>query len=142
MKKLSRDDILLANDLTDEDVQVPEWGGVVTVRTMTGTQRDAMSAALAGGDGKADMSKFRSVVLAHTLVGEDGAPLFQAADVDALVAKLDADCFTELVDRSTLAGRMTVALFRLLDESFTNHLQAREIQALPEHGKRSWTRTN
>ena len=87
MKKLSRDDILLANDLTDEDVQVPEWGGVVTVRTMTGTQRDAMSAALAGGDGKADMSKFRSVVLAHTLVGEDGAPLFQAADVDALGGK-------------------------------------------------------
>lgn len=54
------------------------------------------------------------------------------AAAEALVVRLDADCFTELVARSTLSGRMTRELFRLLDEAFTTHLQAREIQELPE----------
>lgn len=55
-----------------------------------------------------------------------------AENAEALVATLDADCFTELVARSGVSGRLTGELFRLLDDAFTAHLAAREIRALPE----------
>jgi hypothetical protein len=38
---LTRDSILNAKDLKKELVKVPEWGGEVYVRCMTGSERDA-----------------------------------------------------------------------------------------------------
>lgn len=37
---LSRDEILAARDHTIEEVNVPEWGGIVYVRGVSGVQRD------------------------------------------------------------------------------------------------------
>ena len=48
---LTRDAILQATDLTFEDVAVPEWGGVVRVRGLTGTERDAFEASVVGRQG-------------------------------------------------------------------------------------------
>ena len=39
-KLLSRDDILAVDDRVTEVVPVPEWGGAVTVRALSGNQRD------------------------------------------------------------------------------------------------------
>ena len=39
--RLSRDDILKAADNEPEEVDVPEWGGSVLVRGMTGLDRAA-----------------------------------------------------------------------------------------------------
>lgn len=62
-----------------------------------------------------------------------------AGAADRLVQAVDADCFTELVARSTLAGRLNRELFLLLDAAFDAHTEARalerqaaEIAALPE----------
>lgn len=41
MKELNRREILAAKDFRLEPVDVPEWGGRVYVRTMTGQERDA-----------------------------------------------------------------------------------------------------
>lgn len=38
---LTKDQILSASDRPTEEVPVPEWGGSVFVRTMSGTDRDA-----------------------------------------------------------------------------------------------------
>ncbi len=46
MGLLTKDDILGADDLATEDVEVPEWGGCVRVRALTGTERDAFEAAM------------------------------------------------------------------------------------------------
>ena len=43
---LTKDQILEANDLQSESVTVPEWGGDVLVRTMTGADRDAFEASM------------------------------------------------------------------------------------------------
>ena len=43
MNILSKDAILAADDLPRETVHVPEWGGDVYVRTMSGTDRDAFT---------------------------------------------------------------------------------------------------
>jgi len=84
---LSKDAILAAVDIKSEDVDVPEWGGTVRVRTMTGLERDAMGAALVGTDGKPDMDRYSTLLLASSIVGEDGAQLFTVNDVTALGAK-------------------------------------------------------
>ena len=52
MTLLSKTAILCANDLQTEDVEVPEWGGAVRVRSFTGRERDAFEASMVRGEGK------------------------------------------------------------------------------------------
>lgn len=88
---LTRDAILEANDLKTESVEVPEWGGSVMVRTMTGADRDAFedSMVTVGADGKRtpNMSNMRAKLVAMTAVDEAGNRLFSAGDVEYLSRK-------------------------------------------------------
>ena len=84
---LDRDAILGAQDLPHEDVVVPEWGGTVRVRAMTGAERDKMISGLVGEDGKPDMSNYRQRLLAATIIDESGAHLFTTDDMIAIGAK-------------------------------------------------------
>ncbi|OYD65956.1 UNVERIFIED_ORG: hypothetical protein BDU10_8607 [Burkholderia sp. CF145] len=92
---LTKSDILAADDLKTETVDVPEWGGAVIVRMMTGTQRDAYEASLMkrDGDGKyrVDTVNMRTKLLVHTVVDEAGRSLFDGdADVLELAGKSSA----------------------------------------------------
>jgi hypothetical protein len=90
MKILTKTDILSADDLATETVDVPEWSGAVIVRTMTGTERDAFEAAMVKVvDGKRvpDLDNLRAKLLAATLVDEAGNPLFAPDDLAALGGK-------------------------------------------------------
>lgn len=84
---LSRDAILSAPDLEYEDVRVPEWGGVVRVRGMTGAERDQWEAALLDGDKKLTRRQVRATLVALTVVDEQGRRLFSEEDVERLGAK-------------------------------------------------------
>ncbi len=87
---LSRDQILAAHDIATETVSVPEWGGEVIVRGMTGTDRDAFEASVVNmrdGTAAVDMRNVRAKLVASCVVGEDGARLFTDDDVLALGAK-------------------------------------------------------
>ena len=53
MPILNKAAILAAEDLKTETVAVPEWGGEVRVRTLTGTERDAFESGLVAEGGKA-----------------------------------------------------------------------------------------
>ncbi|MBK3333556.1 hypothetical protein [Burkholderia pseudomallei] len=91
-KILSKADILGSTDLTTESVDVPEWGGAVIIRTMTGTQRDAYEASLMKrgptGAYEVDTVNMRAKLIACTVVDEGGALLFDSsADVQALAGK-------------------------------------------------------
>lgn len=80
---LTRDQILKASDLKTEVVRVPEWGGTVNVRTMTGSERDRFEAEFLK-----DRSKdFRAKLAAFTLCDPSGALLFSEEDIPALAAK-------------------------------------------------------
>jgi hypothetical protein len=89
--RLSRDDILKAADITVEEVDVPEWGGTVLVRAMTGQQRDEFELgarmATRGGDYLPAGYNFRAQVIALCCVDDDGKRLFTVADVDTLGEK-------------------------------------------------------
>ncbi|ACC76152.1 hypothetical protein PPMP20_18995 [Paraburkholderia phymatum] len=88
---LSKADILGANDLESQTVDVPEWGGSVIVRAMTGAQRDAYDAALLrrNDEGKleVDTLNMRAKLVLWTVVDEAGALLFTPDELDALAAK-------------------------------------------------------
>ena len=88
MPNLTRDQILTIPDYELEAVEVPEWGGTVHVRTMSGRQRDAYEQlsreVLNGGDGAPNV---RARVVACFACDEAGNALFEPADVEALGRK-------------------------------------------------------
>lgn len=84
---LSRESILTANDLQTTDVDVPEWGGTVRVRSLTGTVRDLFGRSLIGEDGKANGKLYNIKLVAVSAVDEQGVPLFTLEDVEILGTK-------------------------------------------------------
>ena len=79
---LTKDQILRADDLPREQVDVPEWGGSVFVRTMTGAERDAFEQSIVEDSGR-NLANLRARLAVLTVVDADGARLF--ADSDAMV---------------------------------------------------------
>lgn len=90
---LDRASILAANDLPTEVVEVPEWGGSVLVRGLTGVERDSYDAQswrereLAQGDTGAILSNFRARLVARAIVDASGNRLFSDNDAVALGRK-------------------------------------------------------
>lgn len=80
---LSKAKILAADDNKLETVSVPEWGGDVCIKVLTGTDRDAFEEAYS--DQK--MKNFRSRFLVLTLCDEKGERLFTEKEVDELGRK-------------------------------------------------------
>ncbi|WP_228979720.1 hypothetical protein [Streptomyces sp. DH12] len=77
---LSAEQILGADDLTAEDVPVPEWGGTVRVRALSGTERDRIEASMMNGTSvSADkLAGFRARMAAASIVGPDGKRMFRS----------------------------------------------------------------
>lgn len=93
MKTLTRDDILSAEDLKSERVKVPEWGGEVIVREMTGTERDAWETSVVstvGNQVKINAVNMRAKLAAVSMVDEKSKRLFSDKDVVALGKKSSA----------------------------------------------------
>ena len=74
-----------AQDLKTEDVEVPEWGGKVIVRTITGKERDAFEAQLTQEEG--GLVNIRAKFVAATVVDENGKLLFNELQIDQLGEK-------------------------------------------------------
>jgi hypothetical protein len=87
---LGRDEILNAQDQQHKDVDVPEWGGTVRVKALSGTERDAYEQSLLSGVGKTtrvDMSNVRAKLASRTMVDKNGELLFTLRDVERLGKK-------------------------------------------------------
>lgn len=95
---LGREQILSAQDLEKELVEVKEWGGAVYVRALTGAERDAFEQSLVEervvGRGRrqettrtVNMRNARAKLCALTICDEDGNRLFSDADVKELGRK-------------------------------------------------------
>lgn len=90
-KYLSREEILAVDDQKYEDVAVPEWGGTIKVRGLTGAQRDDFEAKSVVGHGAKQRINTRNLrvrLIAACVIDPDtGLPLFQQADVIKLGEK-------------------------------------------------------
>lgn len=97
MGLLSREAILKADDLPRRLVSVPEWGGEVFVRTLSGTERDAFEASFVKVKGRGrhrtqerDPTNYSAKLAALCVCDEQGKRLFSERDVAALAAKSSA----------------------------------------------------
>lgn len=90
MTVLKRDDILKVSDIKIELVPVPEWGGDVYVKGMTGAERDKFESSIIKGrgeDAEVNYTNMRSKLASLTICDETGKRLFTENDVQALSQK-------------------------------------------------------
>ena len=86
MKKLSKDDIFKADDLPTKDMDIPEWGGMLTIRTLTGAERDEWESAFVNQD-KINMRGLKARLIQLTVMNGDGQQMFTKADLQKLNSK-------------------------------------------------------
>lgn len=87
---LTRDQILAVDDLPRETVAVPEWGGELIIRGLTGRERDAYEQSLIRGRGVVDYDNARAKLLVRCIIDESGERVFTEDDADALGRKAGA----------------------------------------------------
>lgn len=92
-KLLSKADILSADDLKREEVEVPEWGGTVLVRSFTADAKDAMEFKLYQMSQKHGVG-IRAAYVGLALVDDMGQRLFTDDEIPMLGTK-----FAGAVDR-------------------------------------------
>lgn len=80
MALLSKEAIFAADDRPTEDVEVPEWGGTVRIRTLSGRERDAYNASLVkktkSGGRDLNLENSAAKLVALCAIDENGNRLF------------------------------------------------------------------
>lgn len=96
---LTGEDILEADDLETRDIEVPEWGGTVRVRGLTGEERDRFESELAeatpdskvvevrGQKQRMNMVNARAKLVARCCIDENGERLFSDTQISELAKK-------------------------------------------------------
>jgi len=87
---LNKSDILQAEDIVIEKMNVKEWGGDIYIKSLTGAERDAFEASIVDMDGdkvKVTMKNARARLAARAICDQDGKRLFTDADIPALGKK-------------------------------------------------------
>ncbi|MCX4686761.1 hypothetical protein OG401_21010 [Kitasatospora purpeofusca] len=111
MALLSKDQILTAPDIQTEDVDVPEWGGTVRLRGLSGAEREAweQSMLVAGPNGtriqRPGAVDTRARLLVRCIIDTDDELMFTDADIPALNAKAAAG-LDRLVDVARRLSRL------------------------------------
>lgn len=80
MAALTRDLVLAASDQKSQVIEVPEWGGSVTLRTLSGADQFKVYRCASDVDPVI-------VTLAYAILGDDGQRLFGDGDFDMLANK-------------------------------------------------------
>lgn len=84
---LNRDLILGAHDRVRELVAVPEWGGSVFVRSISGAERDAWELSITGsktGNTQLNLKNLRARLIVLAACDAEFRPIFNEGDVRAL----------------------------------------------------------
>lgn len=88
---LTKHQIFSANDTHIETVKVPEWGGDVGIRVISGAARDQLDTFLASivdaRGNVVNVAGLRSKVCVLSCCDESGEPIFSEKDIPALQAK-------------------------------------------------------
>ena len=90
MAVLKKEEILGADDRKTETISVPEWGGHVSVATMSGTERDDFEQSVVetrGSDTITNLANIRAKLCAKCMVDDDRKRIFADSDVKALGEK-------------------------------------------------------
>jgi len=101
---LDRDAIKGIQDIRVEKVDVPEWGGEVYVKSLSGSQRDEWENGIVVSGGKMDVRGVMVRLVIMTACDETGKPVFKRGDETWLNEK-SSKALTRLADKAReLAG--------------------------------------
>ena len=120
MVALGREAILAAGKLRSEAVEIPEWGGSVIVREMTGTDRDRFESSIIsmkGAKPELRMQGARALVAALCVVDDAGERIFGDADLAAL-GGLSGAALTRVFEVASRLSGMTAETMEELVEGF------------------------
>jgi hypothetical protein len=87
---LSKEQILNVDDLRHEDVEVPQWGGTVRVRSLTAKERDEFehdTYIQNGPDTELNYQNMRARLVVKCLVDDQGNRLFEDKETESLGKK-------------------------------------------------------
>ena len=127
-RRLSREDILNAQDQETEDIEVPQWGGSVTIRSLTGTERDHYESTLVSYQRDAqgrpqvkaiELDNLRARLISLVAIDDKGARLFTTADVLALGEK-NANALDLLFQAAQTLSRLTAPAIEAAKEALGN----------------------
>jgi len=79
-KILTKDEILKIEDIKTEEVEVPEWGGVVLVKTMSGRERDQLESSVITKPGERNLTNLRAKIVSLSIIDVDGNRQFSFDD--------------------------------------------------------------
>lgn len=109
MALLTREQILTVKDIETEIVPVPEWGGEVIVKGLSGADRDKYETSLYDQQGKKMKIKLDNVkarLVAYSVVDENGKRIFSEADIVEL-GKKSAKALNRIADVSQKLSGVT-----------------------------------
>lgn len=122
LSRLQLDDLKLRTQVLD----VPEWGGSVIIREMTGTDRDAYEAGIfgetvpgKGKDRKINLLNARARLVVKCLVDENGQRLYQDNEV-YLLGKLPAAGLDKVYDAARILSGITDEDDKAIEEALKN----------------------
>ena len=87
MNRLSKRDFLKSRAPKTRDVEIPEWGGTVTVQEMTAEQRDEFDEYVISMREENKVKGLRAVVVSICTVDEYGKRIFTDLDIPDLQKK-------------------------------------------------------
>lgn len=92
---LNKDQILGADDLEIREEHVPEWGGTIRLKALSGTAVDAFQLSMIkirkpGEDPVPNLENSKAKLLVHAIVDDNNEPLFTRTELDALGRKSSA----------------------------------------------------
>ena len=87
---LDKKAILNSNDLPQEELTIPQWGGILFVRTLSGSERDEFEQSCIskrGSDKGVNLKNIRARLAVLCICDDNGKRLFDARDIEALGKK-------------------------------------------------------
>lgn len=111
MALLTRAAFFDAQDLKHEDVEVPQLGGSVRIRMMTGAERDEFREHMATFENGVPVSTMSAALLVQTCIDESGARMFSMEEIDQLREKsaVALDTMAKVAMRLNGLGNAAVA---------------------------------
>jgi hypothetical protein len=130
-KFLGKTDILEAPDAHTEEVEVPEWGGWVLVKALSGSERDRFEASVMSQNGKGakrNLENIRAKLVVTACVDHKGKTIFSPADIKALGDKNAAALDRVFTVAQRLAG-LSASDVDELAENFTEGRNGNSISS-------------
>ena len=105
---LTKEAILAADDGTYEEIDIPEWGGTVRIRCMTGFERDRFESKVSSASNKTGgfLPNMRATLCAICLCNDAGERLF--SDIEAVdLGKRSGSALDRVFARAMAINGMT-----------------------------------